>query len=162
MSVSDLWRGMVSGKSHVSELKNWMPMHSKKQKMPSVGVELRAGRDTHRSEKPGWSVGDMKQWSKQKKMHRYPVSPTGVSLLVFFYLFKVSKIIFDLFKFIKITCDSFKVCEMTIFNYSLFKVSDSGGKWSNPGNFLKARFVIFGCQKICKKRVHRNDQKKLP
>ena len=92
-------------------------------------------------------------------MHRYPVSPTGVSLLVFFYLFKVSKIIFDLFKVIKITCDSFKVCEMTIFNYSLFKVSDSGGKWSNPGNFLKARFVIFGCQKVCKKRVHRNDNK---
>ena len=45
MSVSDLWRGMVSGKSHVSELKNWMPMHSKKQKKPSVGVELRAGGD---------------------------------------------------------------------------------------------------------------------
>ena len=28
MSVSDLWRGMVSRKSHVSKLKNWMPMHS--------------------------------------------------------------------------------------------------------------------------------------
>ena len=36
---------MASGKSHVSELKNWMPMHSKKQKKPSVGVELRAGGD---------------------------------------------------------------------------------------------------------------------
>ena len=24
MSVSDLWRGMASRKSHVSELKNWM------------------------------------------------------------------------------------------------------------------------------------------
>ena len=30
MSVSDLWRGMASCKSHVSKLKNWMPMHSKK------------------------------------------------------------------------------------------------------------------------------------
>ena len=28
-SVSDLWRGIVSGKSHVSELKNWMSEHSK-------------------------------------------------------------------------------------------------------------------------------------
>ena len=77
MSVSDLWRGMVSGKSHVSELKNWMPMHSKKQKKPSVGVELRAGGDPHRSEKPGWSAGDTRQWPKQK-MHRHPVSPKGV------------------------------------------------------------------------------------
>ena len=28
-SVSDLWHGMTSRKSHVSELKNWMPMHLK-------------------------------------------------------------------------------------------------------------------------------------
>ena len=27
MSVGDLWRGMTSRKSHVTELKNWMPMH---------------------------------------------------------------------------------------------------------------------------------------
>ena len=67
MSVSDLWRGMVLPKSHVSELKNWMPMHSKKQKKPSVGIELRAGGDFHRwSEKPGWSAGDMRQRPKQK------------------------------------------------------------------------------------------------
>ena len=66
MSVSDLWRGMASRKSHVSELKNWMPMHSKKQKKPSVGVELRAGGDPHRSEKPGWSASDTRQWPKQK------------------------------------------------------------------------------------------------
>ena len=32
MSVSDLWRGMASRKSYVSELKNWMPMHSKQKK----------------------------------------------------------------------------------------------------------------------------------
>ena len=41
-------------------------MHSKKQKKPSVGVELRAGGDPHRSEKPGWSAGDTRQWPKQK------------------------------------------------------------------------------------------------
>ena len=60
-------------------------MHSKtnKQKNPSVGVELRAGGDPHRSEKPGWSAGDMRQWPKQK-MHRHPVSPMGVLLLFFF------------------------------------------------------------------------------
>ena len=48
MSVSDLWRGIVSGKSQVSKLKNWMSKHSKKKKkMPSVG--------------------DMRQWPKRKK-----------------------------------------------------------------------------------------------
>ena len=81
MSVSDLWHDMASCTSHVSELKNWMPMHSKTNKK-SVGVELRAGGDTHRSEKPGWSASDMRQWSKQK-MHRHRVSLTGVLLLVF-------------------------------------------------------------------------------
>ena len=81
MSVSDLWRGMASRKSHVSELKNWMPMHSKKKK-PSVGAELRGAGDPHRSEKLGWSAGDMRQWPNQK-MHRHPVSPSGVLLLVF-------------------------------------------------------------------------------
>ena len=35
-------------------------------KKPSVRVDLRAGGDSHRSEKPGWSVGDMRQWPKQK------------------------------------------------------------------------------------------------
>ena len=40
---------------------------------------------------------------------------------------------------------------MTIFNYDLFKVSDNTGKWSDPGNFLKAQFVIFRCQKYVKK-----------
>ena len=57
--VGDLWRGMVSRKSHVSELKNWMPKHSKKK--PNVGVELRAGEDPRRSEKPGWSACDIRQ-----------------------------------------------------------------------------------------------------
>ena len=41
-------------------------MHSKKQKKkPSVGVELRVGGDPHRSEKPGWSASDTRQWPKQ-------------------------------------------------------------------------------------------------
>ena len=62
MSAGDLWCGMVSRKSHVSELKNWMSRHSKKL---SVGVELRAGGDPHRSEKPGWSASDMRQWPKK-------------------------------------------------------------------------------------------------
>ena len=65
MSVSDLWRGIASRKSHVSESKNGMSMHSKKQK--KTGVELRAGGDPRRSEKPGWSAGDKRQWTKQKK-----------------------------------------------------------------------------------------------
>ena len=57
-----------------------MPKHSKK---PSVRVELRACGDPHRSEKPGWSAGDMRQWPKKRnqKMHSHPVSPTGVLLL---------------------------------------------------------------------------------
>ena len=57
-SVSDLWRGMASRKSHVSKIKNWMPMHSTE---ASAREELRAGGDPHRSEKPGWSAGDMRQ-----------------------------------------------------------------------------------------------------
>ena len=47
----------------------------------------------------------MKQWPKEK-MHRHPVSPTRVLLLVFFDLFKVRKIttkFFDLFKVSKNT-----------------------------------------------------------
>ena len=39
----------------------------KQKKRPSVGVEHRAGGDPHRSEKPGWSAGDTRQWPKQKK-----------------------------------------------------------------------------------------------
>ena len=50
----------------VGKLKNWMPMHSKNKQKPSVGIELRGGGDPHRSEKPGWSAPDKRQWSKQK------------------------------------------------------------------------------------------------
>ena len=42
---------------------SWIQKNKKK---PSVGVELRAGGDPHRSEKPGWSAGDMRHWPKQK------------------------------------------------------------------------------------------------
>ena len=90
MSVSDLWRGMASRKSHVSELKNWMPMHSKKLKKPSVGVELRTGGDPHRSEKPGWSASDIGQWPK-KEMPMHLVSPMGVLLLDFLTCTKSAK-----------------------------------------------------------------------
>ena len=51
-----------------------------------------------------------------KKMHRYPVSPMGISLLGFFGLFKVNKM--TIFNY-----DLTKVCKMTIFNYDLSKVS---------------------------------------
>ena len=69
-----------------------MPMHSKTKKNPSVGVELRVGGDAHRSKKPGWSAGDMRHQPKQK-MHRYPVSPTGVLLQVFLTCSKSAKIL---------------------------------------------------------------------
>ena len=55
---------MVSRKSHVSDLRNWIPIHSK---TPSVVVVLRAGGDPHRSEKPGLSAGDVRQWPKKRK-----------------------------------------------------------------------------------------------
>ena len=105
MSVNDLWCGMVSHKSHVSELKNWMPRHSKKKKKPRVGVELRVGGDPHRFEKLGWSAGDTRQWPKKKKIHRHPVSPMGVLLLVSLTCLKSAKelICFCLFKVSKIT-----------------------------------------------------------
>ena len=53
----------------------------KKQKKPSVGVELRAFGDPRISKKPRWSASDMNQLPKT--MHRYPVSPKRV-LQVFF------------------------------------------------------------------------------
>ena len=64
-----------------------MPKHSKK---PSAGVELRAGGDPHRSEKPEWSADDMRPWPK-KKMNRHPFSPKGVLLLIFLTSSKSAK-----------------------------------------------------------------------
>ena len=82
---------MVSPKSHASELENWMPMHSKKKKKkPSVRVELRAGGDPHRSEKPGWSAGDIGQWPQ--KRNAYASGFSQVSFAVrFFDLLKSAK-----------------------------------------------------------------------
>ena len=68
-----------------------MPMHSKAKKNHSVGVELRAGGDPHRSEKPGWSAGDMRQWPKQKNAQASGFS-YGSFAVSFLDLFKVSKI----------------------------------------------------------------------
>ena len=74
---------------------------------------------------------------------KHPVSPKGV-LQVLLRLVQSQQN--DYFNH-----DLFKVSKMTIFNYDLFKVSDSFVKWSGPGNFLKAQFVIFRCQKYVKK-----------
>ena len=58
MSVADPWHGIASHESQMIELKIWIPKHSKKK--PCLRVELRAGGDPHRSEKPEWSAGDMR------------------------------------------------------------------------------------------------------
>ena len=50
----------------------------KSRQLKVVGVELRAGGDLNRSEKPGWSAGDMDKLPR--KLLRHPVSPKGVSL----------------------------------------------------------------------------------
>ena len=90
-------------------------MHSKtNKKKPSVGVELRAGEDPHRSEKPRWSACDMRQWPKQKKIADW---------------FKANKMSFDLLKAVTMTIfiffDLFKVSKKDYFNYELFKGSKS-------------------------------------
>ena len=36
-------------------------------------------------------------------------------------------------------------------SYIKINITYSSVKWSNPGNFLKARFVVFRCQKYVKK-----------
>ena len=79
-----------------------MPMHSKKQKKPSVGVELRAGGDPHRFEKPGWSAGDMRQWPKQKTIAQVFSFSHGSFAVSYFDLFKGSKfVIFRCQKYVK-------------------------------------------------------------
>ena len=116
--VSDLWRGMASRKSVTCVWIKKLDVYAfKNKKKPSVGVELRAGGDPHRSEKPGWSAGDMRSGLNKKKIHRHSVSPTSVA---FFWLV----IIFGLFKVSKMTnYDLPKVSNITNFNYDLFKVS---------------------------------------
>ena len=44
----------------------------------------------------------------------------------------------------------------------IFLPCHSSVKWSDPGDFLKAQFVIFRCQKYVKKRVHGNEKMNLP
>ena len=74
-------------------------------------------------------------------MPKHPVSPKGVLQVLLRLVQSQQNFYYDLFEGSK----------MTIFNNDLFKVSDSSVKWSTPGNFLKARFVIFRCQKYVKK-----------
>ena len=81
-------------------------------------------------------------WVRKKAMHRHTVSPRRVLLLVFFDLFKVSKIKFGLLNVSKITtksadlfkvrghprsshpksCDLFKVSKMAILGMTCSKV----------------------------------------
>ena len=65
MNVGDLLHGWCP---IVCELKNWVAFKKKKKKKLSVGVELRTGGDSHRSEKPGWSAGDMRNGQKKYKV----------------------------------------------------------------------------------------------
>ena len=44
----------------------------------------------------------------------------------------------------------------------IFLPCHSSVKWSSPGDFLKAQFVIFRFQKYFKKRVHGNEKMNLP
>ena len=44
----------------------------------------------------------------------------------------------------------------------IFLPCHSSVKRSDPGDFLKAQFVIFKCQKYVKKRVHGNEKMNLP
>ena len=90
VSVSDLWHGMVSRKSHVSKLKNWMPMHSKNKKKPSVRPELRAAGDPISLRSQG-GVPVTQGSGLKKEMPIHPVSPKGVLLLGFLICSKSAK-----------------------------------------------------------------------
>ena len=139
------------GKSSASlvELKNWMPMHSKKKKKKA---KSRGRAQSWWIPSQAWEARVECPWheaTKQKKMHRYLLSPTRFLLLVFFDLFKVSKITTKFFtcsKSAKILrsshpksshstrghpkrmtnfnydLDFFKVSKITNYNYDLFKV----------------------------------------
>ena len=76
----------------------------------------------------------MRQWPKQK-MHRHPVSPTRVLLLVFFDLLKVSKIIFDLFKVSKVTT-FFDLLKVSKIIFDLFKVIKITTKFLTSEKYL--------------------------
>ena len=83
MSVNDLWFGMVSHKSQVSELNNWIPKHSKKAKCWGRAQSWwRSSQVWEAKVECHWHEANG-QKKKKKEMHRRPVSPTGVLLLVF-------------------------------------------------------------------------------
>ena len=108
-------------------------MHSKmKKEKPSVGVELRAGGDPHRSQKPGWSAGGM----KHKKKNAYASCFSYGSFAFSF---------FDLFKVIKMTnftYDLFKVGKMTN-TYDLSKVSKNTKKQPSKEQYLYIIIITF-------------------
>ena len=144
-----------------------MPLHSKKQKKKlSVGVELRAGGDHHRSEKPGWSASDKRQWPKQKNAQVSGFSH-GNFAVRFFQLVQSQQN--DYFNY-----DLTKVSKMTIFNYDLSKVSKmtilimtcskqrQQCKIERPRRLFKGLICNFQMSRICKKRVHGNDKNNLP
>ena len=58
----------------------------------------------------------------------------------------------------------FKICLRLVVlnNYLNIAKNDSSGKQTDPGNFLKARFVIFRCQKYVKKGYIEMTKKNLP
>ena len=59
------WHAPVSNTGAAQNEKTGYLCIQKTKKKPSVGIELRAGWDPHRSEKPGWSASDTRQWPKQ-------------------------------------------------------------------------------------------------
>ena len=70
-------------------------LNIKKSRQPKVvGVVLRAGGNLNRSEKPGWSSGDMDKLPR--KFLRHPVSPEGVLSTKqqnYFYTYQTQEII---------------------------------------------------------------------
>ena len=61
-----------------------MPEQEKSRQPKAVVVELRADGDPNRSEKPGWSAGDMDKLPR--KLIRHPLSPKGVSGLTTIFM----------------------------------------------------------------------------
>ena len=96
-------------------------------------------------------------------MHRYLLSPTVVFLLVFFYLFKVSKITTKFY-------DLFKVSKITTKFYDLFKFKKNTKAYlgmpimqRNPlrkfiGEILRGNSIqsSHGCKKHYKKSIPRS------
>ena len=58
-----------------------MPKHSNDKKKPRVRVELRAGGDFHKPEKPGWSATDMRWWPKNAQASSFSHGSSDVGLI---------------------------------------------------------------------------------